>query len=185
MSILTGLNDCYELSTEEYCLIYSFYVTYPLINSSNKKREISFYGWNGSFSNSGLKFKLDNFFNLDRNSSVKFVKKEDRDKYFQQFNLIGKHNFSIEEEYGVIINEKKVVKFFCLLTHIRNCLSHGNFALLYNSANIKMVVFEDKIPQNNYITARFILKLSTLFEWIKIIDINNHYINIYPKDGAL
>lgn len=61
-----------------------------------------------------------------------------------------------------------------LLTHVRNAFAHGNTYFFKDGT----MLLEDKDQRGN-ITARIIIKVETLFAWIKLIDKNEKYYHIY------
>ena len=61
-------------------------------------------------------------------------------------------------------------KYLKLFYRIRNGLAHGRFILKYSSDNQKMIIIQDNDTYN--VTARIVLKLSTLLSFVEQIDLN-------------
>ena len=74
----------------------------------------------------------------------------------------------IENERGGLYKKSKQNQLECIFYHIRNCFAHGRFDIIEN-ANDWIFVFED-CSTNNRVSARMILKKSTLLKWIEIIE---------------
>lgn len=69
--------------------------------------------------------------------------------------------FSVTDEKGITAQGSPAE---CLLTHIRNAFAHGN-TFFFDNGN---VLLEDK--DSNKITARILISVQTLIDWIVIID---------------
>lgn len=82
-----------------------------------------------------------------------------------------KSKFSAEEYEGLNRFEIAQIKRDALsvdklFAHIRNSLAHGSFAVIDKKE--RYIFFQDESP--NGISARMVLKVSTLKQWIKILD---------------
>lgn len=56
----------------------------------------------------------------------------------------------------------------CIFYHLRNCLAHGRFCIREKDGDWTFI-FED-VEKNSKVSARMILKKSTLLRWIEIIE---------------
>lgn len=79
------------------------------------------------------------------------------------------HPFTVNEEYKIVPGGSQAD---CLFTHIRNSLAHGN-TYFFENGNI---LLEDKDQRK--ISARILIPLQALIEWIKIIDAKHL---VYPE----
>ena len=141
--------------------------------AEKKQKNLVNYGWkNNDIDNSDAKNQLKEF--LDIKKSPFYYKKS-----IESLSTICKQNglnySNLDRNFN---HEKGVMKlyqdnnyYFSLFRHIRNCLAHGCYKLVYNKDNVKMFIMEDK--KGKEITARFVFKLSTLLNFVHIIDKNN------------
>lgn len=170
-SLLFNVHNDFELSTEEYVLIHTFYLTYTLVSSASDL-SISYigYGWkSNSYISNGAKNEICKFIDLD-NESVFMVASEEnnlKDIYSELKLNDNENDFSFERV--ALCNSKGSNRFEKFLILIRNCLAHGAYRLkYYNGA--KMVIMQDQKDRN--VTGRAIIKLSTLLDIAKAIDKN-------------
>ena len=75
-----------------------------------------------------------------------------------------------DKERAVISKTSESNKYMKLFYRIRNGLAHGKFILKYSSKHEKMVIIQDDDTRN--VTARIILRLSTLMKLVEAIDAN-------------
>ena len=171
-SILGNDPDEYDLSLADYYSIYSFYVTYSMCKSlSTKKRDFLEYGWSSnSITNPAIDAALKGVLNLQRNPEFVFTKDNDLPIQFANRSLGDGPIADLSWERAVIGITSESSNYLKLFHHIRNGLAHGNFKLRYSSDNEKMVVIQDNDQYN--VTARIVIKLSTILSFIHAIDIN-------------
>ncbi|MEE1126083.1 MAG: hypothetical protein U0L18_09160 [Acutalibacteraceae bacterium] len=87
-------------------------------------------------------------------------------------NLLDDFPLNIEVERIAIYNNKKN-QFMSIFYHLRNAFAHGrlNMFPLENEKDDYIFAFEDvKIGKTKKVTARMILRKSTLLKWINIIE---------------
>ncbi len=173
-SILEGLSDEYELTENEYYKLYSFFVTYSLCeNQSRKSKTFTDYGWSSNqlklASKDGviLKNELKKIIDLTKSNFV-FTDEDDLKEKFDSLNLQDAALTDYDTERMVISKTNAGNKYLKLFYRIRNGLAHGKFILKKSSAGEKMFVMQDDDKIN--VTARIVIKLSTLFEFVDEID---------------
>lgn len=171
------------LTKDQETVIWDFYVTHSFASSANQKRKISDYGlksipWDKMKAVANL--EPENVRVLLANSINKTLKENGLEVVSGKGE--DKHNCPIEIDLPKIvcltpytISDFDAPKGKCgeaesVLTHIRNSLAHG-LTYFFDNGN---VLFEDK-TQSGIITARIILRLQTLLDWVKVIDINETY----------
>lgn len=171
------------LSSESEAILWDFYVTKSIAGSSSQKRTASDYGlktlpWKEMLH--VAKVDDDNVKILLANSINKTLERYDLATTVGKGN--DKRNKAIEIEYSKIVcltpfsiadedpPKERVGAAESVLTHIRNSFAHG---LTYYLPNGK-VLLEDK-DQHGIITARIILDLQTLLDWIYLVDKNHKY----------
>lgn len=170
-SILGDTSDEYKLSENEFFRIYSFYVTYSMCGSlSAKKRSFTDYGWpNNSLKDEELKSALREVISLNRNPNFIFTEENDLGKRFSSLKLDDGEIKNLDFERAVIARTAGT-NYIKLFHRIRNGLAHGKFKLRYSTVGEKMVVIQDDNGYN--VTARIVIKLNTLLDFIKVIDLN-------------
>lgn len=176
-SIIYGLEDEFWFSKDEYYLLYSFYVTYSLCGrQSLKKRKIEDYGWGTaseakSYAKSGLKAALQNVVNLMDNSQFIFTEENDLKDQFEALNLKDGIPDDISTERCVVARTSETNPYYKLFYRIRDGLAHGCFTLQYGKNRERMFIMQDH--DSNNVTARIILKVSTLIDMAKTVNKNN------------
>lgn len=178
-SIIYGLEDDYSLSEIEYYYLYSFYVTYSMCGSqSYKKKSFEFYGWDthtlekmdgGHREKTLLGKSLYDVIDFDKNRrNFCFDEETELKELFKIFDLEDNtHNYNVERAViGKTSESNKYLKFFY---RIRDGFAHGKFALKYSSIGEKMIVMQDNDSTN--VTARIVIKLSTLLKFVKAVDL--------------
>ncbi len=173
-SILEGLRDEYELTENEYYKLYSFFVTYSLCeNQSRKRKTFTDYGWSNnqlkSTSKDGVVLEniLKGIIDLTKSNFV-FTDENDLKKQFDSLNLQDAALTEYDNERMVISKTNAGNKYLKLFYRIRNGLAHGKFILKKSSAGEKMFVMQDDDTRN--VTARIVVKLSTLLKFVDEID---------------
>lgn len=178
-----------DLTEEQQNMIWDFYVTHSFASSAKQKRKITDYGFKSIPWN-----EMKSVANLEE-SNVRILLANSINKTLSECDLEiisgkgkEKHNIPIEIDTLKIvcltpytISDYDAPKGKCgeaesVLTHIRNSLAHG-MTYFFDNGN---VLFEDK-SQNGNTTARIILKLQTLLDWIKIIDKNEIYYKLIDE----
>lgn len=180
-SIIFAENDEYSLTEHEFFCVYSFYVTYSMCGSQSlKKRSFSDYGWNdnsieqtiehkrvktelGKALSNVIELKTDRFCFLTDNGNLADL--------FNKCNLLDGTLLDCDTERAVISNTNESNKYLKLFYRIRDGFAHGKFLLKYSSNHEKMVIIQDDDTKN--VTARIVIKLSTLLSVIETVDINN------------
>lgn len=179
-SIVGTGNDEYTLSQEEYALIYSFYVTYSMCGKQSlKRRTFMDYGWesnniqvvdNHKKRNTDLGNALIRVIDFSKLSTFIFTDKDDLKKQFSNNNLEDGILTDYDVERCVIGQTSESNKYLKLFYRIRDGFAHGKFLLKKSSANEKMVIIQDDNGKN--VTARIVIKLSTLLQFVSCIDLN-------------
>lgn len=90
---------------------------------------------------------------------------------FKKCNLLDGALSDCDTERAVISNTNESNKYLKLFYRIRDGFAHGKFLLKYSSNHKKMVIIQDDDTKN--VTARIVIKLSTLLSVIETVDINN------------
>lgn len=171
-SIIGNVQDEYELSQDEYYMLYSFYVTYSMCgNQSAKKRTFADYGWaTNSIKNTELEQKLKGVIDLNKNSNFNFTDKNDLKEQFAAHDLSDGTLSNYDLERAVIGKTSASNQYLKLFYRIRDGFAHGKFLLKLSSNQTKMVVIQDDDTHN--VTARIVIKLSTLLDFVECIDKN-------------
>ena len=103
--------------------------------------------------------------------NIVFTEENNLKELFSKLDLADGNIISYNIERAVIGITKEQNKLLKLFYRIRNSLAHGNFLLKYSSAKEKMVVLQDNNKDN--VTARMVLKLSTLLSFVDTVDKNS------------
>lgn len=174
-SILAGTEDDFRLSINEFYLLYSFYVTHSMCRSqSAKKRDFIDYGWeNNEIKQTGLKSKLVKILKLDNNPKFVFTAEDDLREQFSNNDLLDGALKDKDTQRAVSAKTEEANNYFKLFHRVRNGLAHGNFNLVYSSNKERMILIQDSDGCN--VTARVVLRLDTLFDFIRVIDKNGIY----------
>ncbi len=174
-SIIYGLSDDYAFTINEYFCIYSFFVTYSLCaKQSSKKRRIEDYGWQAeegkktTIVTSRLKDALSTALDLDSDPFFIFTEDNDLKARFAEVNLKDGKPTDISTERAVIGKTSGSNPYFKLFYRIRNALAHGKFILKNAPSGEQIILMQDN--DNANVTARIILKKSTLLSFIRITD---------------
>lgn len=168
-SIVYNAKDEYELTQEEYFLLYSFFVTYSMCGvQSAKKRTLIDYGWSKKnlSENKGLKKSLEKVINLNEEKFI-FTDKDDLKEEFEKNQLTDGKLLDYKTERCVIAKTNESNKYLKLFYRIRDGLAHGKF-YLKKEQNEKMVIIQDDNGSN--VTARIVIKLVTLLNIISAVD---------------
>lgn len=162
-----------EFNDDELFRIVVFFVFHsPCKNTSAMRKTLSEYNWNTPWrkpyylnkqlkeasSNSELLFSADTYDNLE--------------SALEQSNLLDDfpNQLTIER---LAFHDSEKNQFMSVFKHIRNSFSHGRLNI-FNVDGECVFAFEDVVPKNNTnqlkISARMIIKKSTLLNWIDIIE---------------
>lgn len=173
-------------SENEINIIWDFYVTKSVAASASQKRTPSDYGsrslpWSEMKTAAGftsIKILAANSINKtladldldidERGQKNKVLGPKEIDIDYSRLACVTPYTIADEEEPKAKIGEAESV-----LTHIRNAFAHGNTYFFDNG----FMLLEDK--SNGVITARIMMKRSTLIEWIHIVDKEGRY---YPVE---
>ena len=172
-----------KFTSEEFKKLFGFYVVCnPFVKASYSRKDSAEYGWHNERVDN-LKGRLCNvaklvdkktFYNVDKIDKMR----EPCDK------------LDLKEDFYMRLNDERVVIFIKkkekevekvniisgVLYHIRNAFAHGRYAVYECENKIdNIVVLEDVDPQHKYrgkiaVSARMVLKKSTLLKWIDIIE---------------
>ena len=146
---------------------------------SLKKRSFIDYGWNnnafeqivdhkknrtaiGNALYSALDFNTSNYFFLTDKGNLAAL--------FSKCNLSDGHLSDYDTERAVIGLTNESNKYLKYFYRVRDGFAHGKFVLKYSSNNEKMIIIQD--DDKNNVTARIVVKLSTLLNLIDVVDIN-------------
>lgn len=154
---------------ENFRKIYNFFVTNtPCEDLSSRAITLQEYGWKTPwrkpfYLNKQLKFACSNldylFFPKNRYEFLATLEKADLKDAFPK-------NIDIER---ICVSASNRSQFMSVFAHIRNAFAHGRFKVVpVNDLPDSVFIFED-IAKNNKISARMILRKSTLLKWIPII----------------
>lgn len=171
-SIVDATADVYSLTDDEYNQLHLFYVTYSMCKGqSGKARTPIDYGWeNNEYKESGLIEAWRDVLKLQRNGIFAFTDKNNLRACFAALELEDGILQSVDVERGVIGKTAEANQYLKLFHHVRNVLAHGNYSLRLSGSGEKMVVMQDNAKSN--VTARFVLKLQTLLDFISATDRN-------------
>lgn len=175
------------LDKDSEAIIWDFYVTKAMCKSASQGRRVSDYGRKNIPYEEMLTtadISSDNAVVLLANTMHDTLQKLDLETAHES----GKSErrleietepcrFAILTPFTISDNEKpkeKCGRGESLLTHIRNSFAHGNTYFFED----KRVMLEDKDQRGN-ITARIIIKVNTLFDWIHLIDKDEKYYHIF------
>lgn len=175
-----------NLSSDEINMIVDFYIFHAPVLKDDKDsgdgfgfRTLREYGWTGNAELSSLERKL---LHKSSISSLCLLKSDKIDDTLE--NMILSKDICIEHPRAVMLMNKSVLihedgsvvvtpsesRLVCLFRHIRNSLAH-NRIYLFDNGNI---LLEDK--SDGKITARLLIKVRTLVDWIAEVDKNQkHY----------
>ncbi len=160
-------NDFEKIDKIEFLKILNFFIFHsPCKNSSVKGIPLNKYGWD---KNKVKKLKANLESELNPKTSFKYPKTlDDMKASLESLGL--SENFPIDCDKELVCFSQtggNLVEALCY--HIRNCFAHGRFNIIDDNKNQKFI-FEDKSFRGKKVSARMILKKSTLLKWIEIIE---------------
>lgn len=174
------------LSKEEEAVIWDFYVTRSFAASASQKRTIKEFGYSqiplkqmlelAGITNDTCKIlpcttmpSTIKSLGLETSAKDKNGNKVEIGIDIDTPRLCCIQKFTVTDEQGISPAGSAAE---CLLTHIRNSFAHGN-TYFFDNGN---VLLEDK--DGNKITARILIPVRLLLEWIILIDKNG---TVYPN----
>lgn len=184
-----SIHDC-GLPKEQESIIWDFYVTHAIAGSASQRRKASEYGlsslpWNEMKSVAGIDA-----------SNVKILLANSINKTLANYDLgIAEGKGGCKDSVAIEIDVPKIVcstpysiadedpprgkvgEAESVLTHIRNAFAHG-LTYFFDNGN---VLLEDK-DQRGTITARIILRMQTLLDWIALIDKEQKYYVLHETE---
>ena len=172
VSIITYYGKEAKISLEEEWLMFKFFVVHNPCGDNMTWKSISFkdYGWPDKIDKpNGLRSKLDEVLSISSNQFV-FTEKDDLKEKFAATNLTDGFPEDIITERAVIGDTPGDNKHLKLFRHIRNCFCHGKYVVVKNALGHEMIIMQDNYNKN--VTARIVIRKTTLMEWIRIIDKN-------------
>lgn len=164
-----------EFFDEKFNEILLFYVfNTPCIQDSMRGRTLQSYGWKDKpwKTNRYLKDKLDKGI-FDREKKNFYVADNQQDLLVQMDNARLNDTFFPEEhrvERVVMTKSGNSSTYMSLFHHIRCALAHGRVAIYKDSENNDYILAMENIGKGGLVTARMILRESTLLRWKKTIE---------------
>lgn len=184
-----SIYDC-NLPKEQEAIIWDFYVTHAIARSASQGRKASDYGlsslpWDemkriAAMDASNVKILLANSINKTLASfDLEITEGEGSHKRFVAIEvdipkIVCSTPYSIADEDPP---KGKVGEAESVLTHIRNSFAHGR-TYFFDNGNI---LLEDK-DQRGTITARIILRVQTLLDWVCLIDKNEKFYILHKSE---
>lgn len=177
-----------SLTSDEICTIFDFYVSHaPILDNSIKSdfglRNLKDYGWK-STELTELERRLLRESGMDKiviklSKTIKQTLHEndlENEICLDTPRSVVLQNATVSlEESGKTKIERKETRLMCFFRHIRNSLAHNR---IYYFKEVDMILLEDM--DGTKITARILIKVHTLFDWISIIDKEHKF---YFKDN--
>ena len=114
---------------------------------------------------------LANVINFSNNYNFEFTDKNDLRDQFISHDLSDGALVNVDDERAVIAKTNERNKYLKLFHRVRDGFAHGKFLLRKASTGEKMVIIQDN--DSNNVTARIVIKLSTLLSFVDVIDIYN------------
>lgn len=105
------------------------------------------------------------------NDDFVFSEANDLKKCFNDHDLQDEFSGNIIKSRAVIAKSSDDTKLLKLFRHIRNCLCHGKFVAVRTELNSVSLVMQDDNGHN--VTARMVLDLAALIDWIYCISKRN------------
>lgn len=179
---LERLDDLIYADARFHKIICFFVIKSPVVDLSSRACDLTKHGWNSPWNkryylNKQLKEK-------STNPGLMYSAKTygDMDRTLEKAGL--KDDFPLDFSYErIAVYNNKNNQFISTFYHIRNSLAHGRFNVqIENESGDWIFIFEDGVKNNKTekfkLSARMILKLSTLIGWINLIESGEkEYIN--------
>ena len=155
--------------------LFIFYViNTPCTYVSDKNVDLETYGWNTEiWKSSRLKTTLYQVANLKRGFTSEITENLTELQEVYKNPLFADNFYKNRECERVAANiayckDKKFSEFVSICYHIRNCLAHGKFEI-YKDGDELIYVMEDYSTRAKKVSARMVLKKSTLLKWMEIL----------------
>ncbi len=173
-----------QYSFAQIDMIWDFYVTHALGGESGLKRELSDYGWEKTdYGKRGiivLEKELAASAGIEKFCFIRSKSCKDTLGAMDLSNdriCVNHPRAVLLQKYSITVDENENIQFAgggenrinCLFRHICNSFAHGNTYCFEN----KTVLLEDK--DGNTVSARILLKMQTLLDWIALIDKDKCY----------
>lgn len=154
-----------KLKNEDFRKILDFFVIHtPCEELSARAKTLNSYQWENTYPlKKGMRVVplKDSIFSFGE-------KWEEMKDCLAEVNLQKNFPSALEIERGCLYKKSKQNQLDCIFYHIRNCFAHGRFNISENNGDWTFVL-EDWGTKNR-VSARMILKKSTLLKWIEIIE---------------
>ncbi len=173
-----------EYSFAQIDMIWDFYVTHALGGTSGLKRELLDYGWDkteyGECGYNALEKLISESAGIEKLCFIRSKSCKDTLALMDLSNdrmCVNHPRAVLLQKYSTTVDENENIQFAgggenhisCLFRHIRNSFAHGNTYFFDN----KTVLLEDK--DGNTVSARILIKMQTLLDWIALIDRDQNY----------
>lgn len=158
-----------KLKDDDFRRILDFFVIFtPCKELSARAKPLKEkYGWKSKRELKRLTTALRN--SLPKGNIFKFSNKWIKMKaVLAEADLIDNFPSNIKDERCGFYQKSKQNQANCIFYHLRNCLAHGRFCIREKDGDWTFI-FED-VEKNSKVSARMILKKSTLLRWIEIIE---------------
>lgn len=148
-----------KIKDPDFARIRTFFQDHcPVKGSSARGRALESYGWE----NKNLLRKV-----LEKDVHFFYAEKlEDMKACLEAGNLIGSFHDCRNETVCFLYSKKDILMQF--FSHVRNCFAHNRFAIKPHKDDW-LFILED-VSRDKKVSARMILKKSTLLRWIEIIE---------------
>ncbi len=161
-----------ELNNKYTKRIINFYLFHtPVQDKSALSRPLSSYGWTDPWNAPEyLNRRLANIIS-NNNFLIEAPRITDMRTPLQSAGLLESFPGDPTEE-KICIYAGNDSQYYSVLKHIRNCFAHGRFSIIKKGRGYDVFyIFEDITASNSKnISARMILKQSTLLKWIDVIE---------------
>lgn len=161
------ISECIDdkLKDEGFRKILAFFVIYtPCKELSARARTLEFYKWENTY-------PLKRLMRLAplKESIFSFAEKwEEMKVVLAEKNLLHRFPSELQTERCALYQKSKQNQLECIFFHVRNCFAHGRFNISEEKEDW-IFIFED-FGTKNRVSARMILKKSTLLKWIEAIE---------------
>jgi len=154
-----------KLKNKDFGKILDFFVIHtPCEELSARAKTLDSYQWKNTYS-----LKKEMHIVPAKDSIFSFGEKwEEMKDSLNEVSLQKNFPSDLETERGCFYKKSKQNQLECIFYHIRNCFAHGRFNISVNNEDWTFVM--EDWGRNNRVSARMILKQSTLLKWIKIIE---------------
>lgn len=167
---------------DSFRIVVFFVFHSPCVGNKNKLdcpsamgKPLTAYGWNSKWGNYKTHGSLNNILrNVSSNFELIYsaTGNNDMSQACQKANLLENFPINLDEECAAISFSDQN-QFLSLFRHIRNAFSHGRINMHETNDGDLMFIFEDvgrKVFRGIPVSARMLLRKSTLLKWIDIIE---------------